>query len=763
MTGLWQLAIEVLRMIYVVFLQTAPFLLLGLVLAGWSKILIRTQGVHRFLGGGNLRSAFYAALFGLPLPICSCGVVPVSLSVRDKGASREANLSFLISTPETSVDTLVITWGLLGPLMTIVRPIAAFATAMFAAALSIADRTDRDPEDAAPAPTCDADHNHDLGEDHDVLVGDYNVVGIVGFWRSLRAAVLDRGDRQPADSADADAEPADVPVPLGVLVKDANRYAFVEMLDDLSLWFVLGIAVAGAIAALVPGTWITDFPGGNLGSMLFVLVLSVPMYVCAVESTPIAAMLLLKGLSPGAALVFLLAGPATNAATLLIIAQSYGRRFLRIYLAAIAIVAVASGLALDALLAVTGWQVLSRVAESSSGLWYGVQLIAAIVLLVLLAFSFYRLDWTAKWAGFKGAGGRMAAVLNLFVPISSLTRVAQTPRRRRNRWALVALFVAAYLATGIYQIGPGDAGFRLRLGKLVAADISPGLHYRLPFPLEKVAIFRVDEVRKTDLGFVVDTNLVRRWRQTPDLVADTGWHSFFTTMSANNEQSVFLIGDENQLEAKFGVHYRIDEPTAFFFDYAKNKDLVGLAAESVMRVRLAHVQIDTILTQQRRPLATDLRTDIQTLVDTYGIGVEILGVYPVDMHPPVAAVAAFRDVASAMEDRQTRIHQAFAAKEKALPKARGEAAKLHAAAEAAAVEAVADGSGRAASFTARAEALRAYRAGTKWRLFVEAMETSLAGTPKILLPGSVAERAHLRLWRGREAPGTGLMQPGDKP
>ncbi|MDP8225232.1 MAG: SO_0444 family Cu/Zn efflux transporter [Candidatus Lernaella stagnicola] len=771
MSGTWIYIIETLRMVYVVFVQTAPFLLLGLFLAGWSKIAIRTKGVHRYLGGGNLRSAFYAAVFGLPLPICSCGVVPVSLSVRDKGASREANLSFLISTPETSVDTLVITWGLLGPLMTIVRPIAALLTAMFAAVLSIAGRTDRPDDHDGEVVLPDAEAC-EIDEDAHVHEGGYHVVGFRGLWKSLAAAFVglyrrsnaEGPDVEPVDEAAPDFDPEHNhhhdPVPLRVLVRDANRYAFREMMDDISVWFVLGIILAGVIAAVVPNSWIANIPGGQLGSMLFVLVLSVPMYVCAVESTPIAAMLILKGLSPGAALVFLLAGPATNAATLLIINQAYGRRFLRIYLTAISLVAILSGMALNTLLSWTGWQITSRVAETGAfSLWTVISALSALLLLVLLGLSFYRLDWPTKWVSFKSTGTRIIEVINLFLPIRSPAGVI-APRRRRNRWAVIVALVAAYGLSGFYTVGPGDAGYKLRLGKLVAADIDAGLHYRLPWPFERVEIYRVHETRKTDLGFRTDAAQILRWRDSPPVVSDTGWHSFFTTMNAKPEEGMYLIGDENNLEAKFTIHFRIANPTAFFFDYAKNRDLIALGAESVLRERLASEQIDGVLAGRIKSVADDAALAIQQLLDRYGIGIEVLGVYPVDLHPPVAAVAAFRDVASAMEDRETLIHQAYGAREKALPKARGDAAKRLATASAFAIEVVADSTGRADSFRARATQYARYRAATRWRLFIEAMETSLARRQKILIPSDTATRTKLRVWSGDTRGMTGLLQTG---
>jgi len=739
-------------MIALVFRETAPFLLLGLFLAGWLKIIIPIQGVHRYLGKPNLRSALYAALFGLPLPICSCGVVPLSLGLREKGASREANLSFLISTPETSIDTLIITWGLLGPVIAIVRPLAALAASLFAAILSIAERTDRpaDDKDVAPAAAvCPTDDEQGADNAGYTLEEGYHVVGPRGFLRSVAAAI---GQLPAFSKKDATAEvTAPAPVSLGGRGRDANRYAFRKMLDDISFWLVIGIVAAGLIAALVPANWIIRFPGGEWGSMLFILLISVPLYVCAVESTPIAAILILKGLSPGAALVFLLAGPATNLATMILINKTFGRRFLRLYLLSIFVVSIGAGLLLNAFLRSINLEVVSRISpEQSFGVWTIVAIFSSIALLVLLGFSFYRLDWKAKKQSALGFSGRLLAALGLLLPEKPAVKEKVRPLARLNHrrlaTAAIALALLVWLLSGVYTVPPGSAGYRLTLGKLVQADVPPGLHYCLPRPLGKVFKYRTGELRKTDLGFFTDLSMLAKWKTAQLSFDAVGWHSFFTTMTSNPDESIYLMGDENQLEAKFAVHYRIANPTAFFFDYAKNKDLVSLTVESVAREILAGLMIDLTLTDRRGEITPVLKERSQALLDRYGIGVQILDIYLVDLHPPVEAVSAFRDVASAMEDRQTRVHRAYEDRAAALPAARGNAAKAIAGAQADAFAAQADNVGKADSFRTRAQAYAQNNQGTRFRMYLETMEAVLPNIDKIIAPPQALRDGRTRLW-----------------
>lgn len=281
--------------------EMSPYLLLGFLLAGVMHAFVPTTLYRRYLGGRSFRSVCYAALLGVPLPLCSCGVIPTAMSLRREGASRGATVSFLIATPQTGVDSIIATYSLMGLPFALVRPLAALVTALFGGWLVNVADSGAD----GPAP-------------------------------------------QPATPAGSEGEARHLT--FGQRVKSALHYAFVEMMQDIGRWLVLGLVVAGLITVLVPDSFFALFADNTLLSILLVLAFAVPMYLCATGSIPIAIALMLKGLSPGAALVLLMAGPAVNAASMLVISKVMGRRTLCLYLLAIISGAIGFALAIDWLL-----------------------------------------------------------------------------------------------------------------------------------------------------------------------------------------------------------------------------------------------------------------------------------------------------------------------------------------------------------------------------------------------------------------------------
>jgi uncharacterized protein len=335
------LLIQYLAATWLILVEAAPYVLGGFVAAGLVRALLPDELVVRHLGGNSAGAVVKASLLGIPLPLCSCGVIPAAIGLRRQGAGRGPTAAFLVSTPETGVDSVAITWALLDPLMTVLRPLAAFVTATVTGLLI--NRLPEEPvEPAATAPACGC--------------------------------------------TDCEAAPAVRP-PLATRLRDGVRYAFTELLGDIGGWLLLGIAIAGLLTVLVPPQLLAPLFEQRFLSLLLMLVVGIPLYICASASTPIAAALVLKGLSPGAALVFLLAGPATNAATITVVARFWGRRVTLVYLATIAGCAVALGWLTDQIYRWSGLDIgrwVHAASETAPAWW---EHVAAILLVALIVWA----------------------------------------------------------------------------------------------------------------------------------------------------------------------------------------------------------------------------------------------------------------------------------------------------------------------------------------------------------------------------------------
>ena len=318
--------------------EMSPYLLLGFGVAGLLHAFVPTQVYHRYLSKNDFRSVLWAAMIGVPLPLCSCGVIPTAMSLRKEGASKGATTSFLIATPQTGVDSILATASLLGIPFAIIRPIAALITALFGGQLvNIATRNE----------------NSDSSE----IAVKANDERPKGFWNKL---------------------------------KEAFEYGFIEMMQDIGKWLMIGLVVAGLITVFVPDDFFFYFSDKPLLTMLMVLAVSVPMYVCATGSIPIAAALMLKGLSPGAALVLLMAGPACNMASIMVIGKVLEKKTMWVYLFSIILGAITFGLLIDLVLP-TEWFTSSIIQEKicsheDSSIF---NVICSLILGALLIFAFF--------------------------------------------------------------------------------------------------------------------------------------------------------------------------------------------------------------------------------------------------------------------------------------------------------------------------------------------------------------------------------------
>ena len=288
------------------FVEAAPWLLMGFAVAGIMKVFIPSELLAKHLGEPGFMATVKAALLGAPLPLCSCGVIPAALGLRRSGASKAATTSFLISTPETGVDSVTVSYAMLGPFMAVIRPIAAISTAI-TAGLLVGKDTD-EPISTAPVESCCASKQ------------------MVPEPRRDSKTAKDISDHQS----------------LSIRLKASFQFTFVDLIRDISLWLVVGLCMAALVKAYVPTEFLAQWGDGFMAFVVMALI-GVPMYICALASTPIAAGLLFAGVSPGATLVFMLVGPATNIANIGLVKRELGNRALAAYLGSVVCVGFAFG------------------------------------------------------------------------------------------------------------------------------------------------------------------------------------------------------------------------------------------------------------------------------------------------------------------------------------------------------------------------------------------------------------------------------------
>jgi uncharacterized membrane protein YraQ (UPF0718 family) len=284
-------------------MEAAPWLLLGFLFAGLLKAFIPSDFILRFVGRGNLRSILTATVVGIPLPLCSCGVIPTGIALYQQGASRAATLAFLIATPATTVTAIVITLAMLGWKFTVAYVVAAFVVAIVTGLLALLLLKGK-PRHLPPS---EAGCGCETGGDPAGCGCEVSVVGKGGLKKRIEATL---------------------------------RYGFVEMVEDIGLWVVIGLLAAAVISALVPTEYVGEYLGAGFLGLLIMAVVATPIYICSTASVPFVAALIAAGMNPAAGLVFLILGPATNLSTVLVVGKSMGRSTLALYLASILVVSI---------------------------------------------------------------------------------------------------------------------------------------------------------------------------------------------------------------------------------------------------------------------------------------------------------------------------------------------------------------------------------------------------------------------------------------
>jgi uncharacterized membrane protein YraQ (UPF0718 family) len=344
--------ISILQESWHLLLEASVYILFGMLVGGLLKVFLSPSFVAGHLGKGKFISVIKAALFGIPIPLCSCGVLPAAASLKRQGANNGATTAFLISTPESGVDSMAITYALLDPIMTVARPVSAFITAVAAGISENLLHTQKEEDwekvidRSCPIDNC-CDGNECPPEEH----AKHHTFS-EKMWSGLKFAVDD-------------------------------------LWGDLAGWFFAGLLLAGVIAALIPEELMTQYLGGGLNSMLIMLLVGIPMYICATASTPVAAALILKGVSPGAALVFLLVGPATNVTSLSVLFGLLGKRATAIYLAALSLFAVLSGLVVDMVYDGFGVSASAIAGQAGEVIPYWLQFAGALIVILLSTKPLY--------------------------------------------------------------------------------------------------------------------------------------------------------------------------------------------------------------------------------------------------------------------------------------------------------------------------------------------------------------------------------------
>ncbi len=327
---------EITAVIFSIFNAMSPYLLLGFLFAGILHAFVPQRLLADYLAKNSWTSVFYATLLGIPLPLCSCGVIPTAMALYKQGASKGAVVSFLIATPQTGVDSIIATYSLMGLPFAVIRPLVAVVTSVFAGLTT---------------------HFFTATDKRTNTVSTAEELSALSFPQKL---------------------------------KRAFRYGFVEMMEDIGKMLFIGLLVAGLIAYFVPDNFFLLFGSNTLLTMLLVLVVAIPMYVCATGSIPIAIALMLKGMSPGTALVLLMAGPAANIASMLVIGKVLGRKTFLLYIGTLIVGAIACGLVIDNFLP-PHWFDITHLAHTAhhGDHFYYFHVLCSLVLVVLFAHALW--------------------------------------------------------------------------------------------------------------------------------------------------------------------------------------------------------------------------------------------------------------------------------------------------------------------------------------------------------------------------------------
>ena len=334
----------------------------------------------------------------------------------------------------------------------------------------------------------------------------------------------------------------------------------------------------------------------------------------------------------------------------------------------------------------------------------------------------------------EGVGGRLAGgTLHVIDWLRSGSRYA---------YVIPAIIVGIWALSGFYTLQYGEESLVFRFGRLARHEISAGLHYRVPTPIEKVTKVPTGSILRVELGFR------SRGRGTASARAYQ-WESRHLAGSYEKrlDESLIFTGDENIIDMNTVVQYRMREPIKFMLEVEDANSVVYAGAEASLRTVVSGKAIEDLLTTNRYQVEREFLAMLQELLDETAPGIEVIAVKLQDVHPPYEVVSAFREVASAREDKSRMINQALAYRDSLIPEVRGLGAKLVAEAHAETTEAIYHARGEAQRFESVVAEYAKAKEVTELRIYLETMERVLPGLGKFIVePDAAAEPLDIRFF-----------------
>ena len=656
---------NLLKNIWYVLDDTGIYILFGFSIAGFLNILFPPEQMLKYLGKKGIRSILLTVSLGIPLPLCSCSVLPTSISLKKRGAGNGAILAFLISTPESGINSIALTLATMGPIMAILRPLSAFITSVVAGLIAeYMPESDEKIDEGVP-----------INEEEDYTTG--------SFWHRTFG------------------------------------YAFGDLFEDVSWWMAFSIVLSAVIAVFVPQNLVERFLGNGIVPMLAMLILGMPLYMCAVASTPIVASLLLKGLSPGAALVLLLVGPATNIGTIIVLLKYLGKRMVMVYLGTLIVISLLMGTFANALYSTFTISPQVKLEQFSYWVPAPIRFIGIIILLYLFIWCFRRSSPPIEWIK-----------INLW--LKHLTNFHFTSKNLKI--IVPSIFLLLYLSTGTLIVKPNERGIISSFGRVIQTDLQAGFHIHLPYPFNESATIEKEHIRRVELGF--------RSEETATAITEVNWSGpkviFKTTPYAHIEsEAMLLTGDQSLVEIHFTIQYYISD-IKLYLHYIENDEILirNLANSSMANVISGWESLNIL--PERNIIEKELYNYIKNALEEYNCGLSILSVHLIKMLDPSEVLKTTKDIASALEDKERIISEAYGDYNIILNNAYGDSSKMLSNAYANYEKSINTAKGDSARFVPEAIAYSSSpRKAMRTRLYLETMERLLTNTNNYFISNEV--------------------------